>query len=270
MRLTAYLALTLGLLAAGCRAPQTAVQPQRFVSPPPSADYKLIWSDEFDGPALDPAKWSDRHLGPRRDAINVEDAVTLDGQGHLRITTSRVSKPDGRDEYHTGMISTQGHFEATYGYFEVRLKVQREIGHWSAFWLQTPTMGQDIGNPARAGAEIDVLEYLANGDYRDKALHTIHWDGYGKQHESAHCKAVVPDIRDGFHTVGLEWTPDEYVFYVDGSETWRTTQGVSRRSEYIILSLEVGKWADDIAQAQLPDALIVDYVRVYQRERNRQ
>jgi hypothetical protein len=34
----------------------------------------------------------------------------------------------------------------------------------------------------------------------------------------------------------------------------------------MILSLEVGEWAGDIAEAELPDSLVVDYVRVYQRK----
>ena len=43
------------------------------------------------------------------------------------------------------------------------------------------------------------------------------------------------------------------------------TRPSQKRSEYIILSLEVGKWAGDIAKATLPDNLYVDYVRVYQK-----
>ena len=53
---------------------------------------------------------------------------------------------------------------------------------------------------------------------------------------------------------------------VNVKETWRSDKGISHRSQYIILSLEVGKWAGDIAQAQLPDRLHADYVRVYQRQ----
>jgi beta-glucanase (GH16 family) len=63
--------------------------------------------------------------------------------------------------------------------------------------------------------------------------------------------------------VGLEWTEREYVFTIDGRETWRTDKGVSGTPEYIILSTEVGSWAGDIRKAQLPDRVMFDYVRVY-------
>ena len=223
-------------------------------------DYVLVWHDEFDGSAgvgPDANKWIHRGLGPRRDAINVKEAVQLDGEGHLRITTSRhtpaapepATTQPAQPEYHTGMISTGGKFEATYGYFECRYQTQTQPGHWSAFWLQTPTMGKSIGDPAAAGAEIDVMEYLATPKYRDKALHTIHWDGYGKEHKNKVLSKIIPGLGEGFHTFGLEWTPDEYIFYVDGQETGRITEAVSQRSEFLLLSMEVGKWADDIATA---------------------
>jgi beta-glucanase (GH16 family) len=68
---------------------------------------------------------------------------------------------------------------------------------------------------------------------------------------------------EGWHTFGLWWKPDEYIFYVDGKETWRTTTAVCQVPEYIKLSDEIGKWGGDISKAKLPDAFLVDYVRVY-------
>jgi hypothetical protein len=62
----------------------------------------------------------------------------------------------------------------------------------------------------------------------------------------------------------LWWTPEVYVFYTDGKETWRSSAGgVSQVPEYIKLTEEIGKWGGDITQAQLPDGFLVDYVRVY-------
>jgi beta-glucanase (GH16 family) len=256
------LAQTLACLAA---LQPGAADPAPFPTIPPAPGYTLVFSDEFDGTTLDESKWSHYAAGPRRDAVNVPEAVSLDGQGHLLITTSRGTKPDGTPEYRTGMITTRGHFEAQYGYFECRMQVQRQIGHWSAFWIQTPTMGQPLGDPAAAGVEIDVLEYLRNGDYADKAQHTIHWDAHTDRYQKDHHDTRVPGIGEGFHTYGCEWTPQFLAFFVDGVETWRTSKAVPKRPEFIILSDEVGKWADDIAKATLPDSMIVDYVRVYQK-----
>lgn len=265
--------VTLVALLAGAATKQTPPPRPTFLQ---HDDYALAWYDEFDGPAdtpPNPSKWAPLHLGPRRDALNVEEAARLDGHGHLLITTARHERPTpppansqpAGPEYHTGMISTRGKFEPTFGYFECRYRVQTQPGHWSAFWLQSPAMGQHIGDPAKAGAEIDIIEYLATPKYQDRSLHTIHWDGYGKDHKSKHINKPLPGLGEGFHTFGLEWTPDEYIFYVDGQETGRTKEAVSHCGEYLILSLEVGKWADDIAAAKLPDSMVVDYVRVWQR-----
>lgn len=224
----------------------------------PVKGYKLVWSDEFDGTTLDMRKWGYRCLGPRRDAVNVKDTVTLDGNGHLILTTKKQG-----DIRHTAMIGTQGKFEATFGYFECRAKLQTQFGHWSAFWLQTPTMGNPLDNPAAAGTEVDIFEYHKKLG-KDVVVHNLHWDGYKKNHKHVGGKATVPGLSKGWHTFGLLWTEKEYVFYVDGTETWRTNKAISNRPEYIILSLEVGTWAGDIANAKLPDSLHIDYVRVYQ------
>jgi beta-glucanase (GH16 family) len=246
--------------AVGCSGPRP--------TPPLDPAYRLVWHDEFDGSDLDPAKWSHYAPGPRRDAVNVPEAVQVSG-GVLRITTTRhpPATPGGKPEIRTGMVSTRGKFETTYGYFECRMKFQTQVGHWSAFWINTPTMGNPVGDPAAAGVEIDVIEYLRNGSYADKAQHTIHWDHKTPRYQRDFAAPSIPEIAEGFHTYGCEWTPEHLAFFVDGREAWRTSKAIPRRDQHIIISLEVGKWADDIAKAALPDGIKVDYVRVWQRER---
>ena len=53
----------------------------------------------------------------------------------------------------------------------------------------------------------------------DRVQHAFHWDGYGKDHKSEGFKATVPGVMEGWHTFGLLWLSDEYVFFVDGKET---------------------------------------------------
>jgi beta-glucanase (GH16 family) len=111
------------------------------------------------------------------------------------------------------------------------------------------------------GTEIDIVE---KPWLDDRVQHTFHWDGYGPDHKSEGKVITALGVMKGFHTFGLLWNPDEYVFYVDGIETWRTSLwGVCQVPEYMLLSDEIGSWGGDITQAQLPDRLRVDYVRVY-------
>ena len=219
----------------------------------------FIWSDEFDGTSLDSSKWSYRFLGPRRDGINAKEAVSHHPKPNHNNKTFKQN-----DKYFTGMIGTQGKFEHTYGYWDCRMQFQKQIGHWSAFWLQSPTYGKIIGDAKSSGAEIDIIEFLVNTKHLLR--HNIHWDGYKEHHKHVGEKLNFQGLDKGFHLIGLEWTEEEYIFYVDGKETWRTNKGISHRQQYIILSLEVGKWADDISKATLPDSMIVDYVRVFREK----
>ena len=118
-----------------------------------------------------------------------------------------------------------------------------------------------VGNGGQDGTEIDIME---KPWLDDRVQHTFHWDGYGQDHKTEGKIVDVRGVMNGFHTFGLWWTPDEYIFFVDGRETWRSRAGgVCQVPEYILLSDEVGPWGGDITQAKLPDRFLVDYVRVY-------
>jgi beta-glucanase (GH16 family) len=118
-----------------------------------------------------------------------------------------------------------------------------------------------VGDGGKDGTEIDIMEKPWR---EDRITQNLHWDGYGKAHKSAGTKVEIPGVSKGFHTFGLFWTPTEYVFDVDGKETWRSSAGgVSQVPAYAKLTEEIGKWGGDITQANLPDFFEVDYVRVY-------
>ena len=222
---------------------------------PAGKKFKLAWHDEFNGKKLDRTKWRIRKAGPRKGGYWMDETITLDGKGNLVIKTI---KKDGK--FAGGCITTAGKYMRKYGYYVARCKLQSQPGHWSAFWLNSPGVGK-VGNGGRDGAEIDIMEK----PWRDaRVQHTLHWDGYGKDHKAKGFISKVPGVMKGFHTFSLLWTPDEYVFYVDGKETWRTKAGgVSQAPSYILLSEEVGKWGGDITKAKLPDRFTCDYVRVY-------
>jgi arabinogalactan endo-1,4-beta-galactosidase len=164
------------------------------------------------------------------------------------------------DKYIDGCVRTKGKFEHAFGYYVARIQLQKQPGHWSAFWLYNQSV-QKAGSDGRGGTEIDIYE---KPWLDEQVQQTLHWGGYGKQHKSAGNVAKVPGVMDGWHTFGLLWLPDQYVFYVDGKETWRTSAGgVCQMPLYIKLSDEISNWAGDIGNAELPDQFLVDYMRVY-------
>jgi beta-glucanase (GH16 family) len=245
-----------------------AAQKQQTAKLPPSpidgAAWKQTFGDEFEGPAIDPNEWNVRHEGRtcRKNNFWHRDCAKLDGKGHLRVITRRsTDRPDWHD---TACIETRKKFAQRFGYFEIRAKMQSQPGFWTAFWAMPAVEGaiNSTKNQGMDGTELDIFE---KNTLDNAVQHALHWDGYGKDHKSrGHC-ADVPGVMKGFHTFGLLWTPDEYVFYVDGKQTWRTKAGgVSQVPVYLKVSSEKGKWAGNINKASLPDEMRVDYVRAYQ------
>ena len=232
--------------------------------------YELFWQDEFDGTQLDTTKWRHRGLGSRRGGTVVEDAVSLDGQGHLLITTTILDST----HYFVGMIGTGETFNTKYGYFECRAKFGKRVP-WDSFWMQAP--GAYTYPPSENGAEIDIFEYY--GDTVTVGIntyieipHNTFWgsaDGDGLEHNGYHSMVKAgPE----YHTVGVEWTQDAYNFYVDGDLKFTSEIGISGADEYIILSEEPRSWESLLDELQergleLPvlDTFTVDYVRVYKK-----
>lgn len=218
--------------------------------------WKLVWADEFNGPGLDPNRW-DIPEYKRRDAYWTKRAILLDGKGHLIIRAFQEGT-----NFYNGCIRTRSKFEQAFGYFVAKIRFQRQTGHWTAFWLYNDSV-QRIGDEGRDGTEIDIVEKPWIDDFLQ---HTLHWDGYGKEHKSVGKRVRVAGIMEGFHTFGLLWTPDGYVFFVDGKITWETKAGgVCQVPLYIKLSdeIEFNSWAGDIKEHNFSDELVVDYVRVY-------
>jgi beta-glucanase (GH16 family) len=231
--------------------------PSKLPNLAPGREWRPIWSDEFDGKTIDTSKWEVIGDSPRRDGWWTKSAVELDGEGHLVLLTNKEG-----DRYVSGAVRTLGKFEHAFGYWEACCKLPTHVGHWPAFWLMPIGGLPDGDGRGRDGTEIDIME---KASLKSMAQHTLHWDGYGKHHKSQAKEVNREGLNDGFHTFALWWTPDSYVFYVDGEETWRTTAGgVCQKPAYAKLTEEIGPWAGKIGSAKLPDQFVIDYVRVFE------
>ena len=275
MRGAAPLLTALALAACGgaLRTASGPAAPPEAAPAPPLPGYRMVWHDEFDGAALDTARWT-AYAGPRRDARNSVDAVTV-ANGLLTITTYTEA-----GVHRTGFIDTARRFLATFGWFEARMRFESAPGEWGAFWLQSPTMGNPVGDVATAGTEIDVVEHRAvDTDGRDIAntyAINLHWDGYGAAHQHAGGTGApepgAAPLQGGWHTYAIHWTDQGYAFYLDGVRQWSSALGVSRRPEFIKVTCEVqhGSWAGAIpvrgygTREGSSTRMQLDWVRVWQ------
>ena len=226
--------------------------------------YVLTFEDCFDGTELDYSKWERCSEQRRQDMNNYwDDSMSyLDGEGHLVLG---MDYDEENDRYISGAIRSRGLFEQAYGYFEIKCRINTVPGYWTAFWL----MGDSVNNTSGGGVngtEIDIYEspYCGKG----KIQHTLNWDGYGQEHKYEGYIADA-DVYDGeYHTFGLLWTEEEYVFYIDGEESWRTeakkARGTCQVPLYMKISAEAGGWTEFLPLPEtLPDCMMVDHVRVY-------
>ena len=261
-----FVVLTFCLLALVCES--------RAV-PPPAYGWTLLWSDEFDGTTLDTSKWVYWLTGARRDAVNTPTAVSVGGG------VATISTYTSGGTHYTGMISTETKLTTAYGYIEARIRFDDSPGMWSAFWMQSPTMGNPIGDPQTAGTEIDICEHRfqdgSGANIDGKIVGNIHWDGYGASHKSVGYSSPSLGLGGAYHVYGLEWTPTQQKFYIDGVLRWTVNDGgsspVSQRGEFLILSSEVDDtsttWAGPIPAAGYGSLLTtttkmqIDYVRFY-------
>lgn len=240
------------ILAAACTMSAAQAGPP---AAPKGNSWIVTFEDDFNGRLIDGEKWFVHGDAPRKGGWWTKSACQLDGKGHLVIRTAREG-----DKLISGCVETKGRFEQKYGYWECRAKIPESAGHWAAFWLMCDSMSK-TGDEGRDGSEIDIMEVPK----RDGTVnHAIHWDGYGREHQVKGSEAKVRGVLKRWATFSLLWTPECYVFHVNGRETWRSTAGgVCQVPVYAMLSTEIGTWAGEIDEHELPDRFVVDYVRVY-------
>ena len=241
----------------------------------------VAMDEQFKGDTL-PAPWYPSPHGLRNTEYWCDNMVDASEDGKIKILamhtddnecdTCKAAGAAGSVDVTSG-IETRGTFLQAFGYYEARVYLPRGPGLWSAFWLQTDSMGQ-IGNRGKDGAEIDIYESAFHYD-PTKVGNCIHWDGYGRYHMD---KGTVIDTGadqyGGWHTYGLLWTPESYTFFADGKAIWQTNAGgVSRVPGFLRLTVEIrrtewgpygAKLGEFKATRENPDVFEIDYVKVYQ------
>jgi beta-glucanase (GH16 family) len=240
------------------------------------ADWQLKFEDQFRGASLDLSKWGYRKLGVREGGRSRSQSSTRavhvqNGALHLQVRRH----PTNKRYYFNGHIGTQGHFSYTYGVAAARIKFERPRGMHGGFWLQPDSRTANYGLATQTGAEIDVAEFFGKGYPRGGLAHFLYsypragvTNKYGKVFPGA--AAALRGRTDSwwsrYHVFSVDWTSSGYVFRIDGEITWRSSRAVSKRPEFLILSLLSSDWElPQLDRSTLPADMKVDWVRVWQR-----
>lgn len=279
--------MSLSLLAGGAAFAQQA-----------GSDYKLVWSDEFDGTELNRKHW------------NVEVNGDGGGNGELQYYADRpqnVSVKDGnlvltaRRESYRGKSFTSGRVNSNKkivfakGKIEASIKLPKTYkGLWPAFWM----MGNDyneLGWP-KCG-ETDILEMGHKNGYEtvDKSERyfngALHWGPQWGVTGDYTAQSTAPySLQDGQYHKFTCVIDDEHIYmYLDdlaepymafdlsadknSPDDWYNTYTQFTKDQFILFNLAVGGdlfpgISDPAGITAFTDeaSMYVDYVRVYQKE----
>lgn len=241
-------------------------------SPPPA--WNLVWSDEFNGGAIDGNRWV--YEVQRPGWVNHElQNYTNNRWENARVENGALVIEARRDwfngyEYSSARLKTQGRASWRYGRVEARLQLPGGWGTWPAFWM----MPDDQHRGWPACGEIDIMEEV--GYDQDRIHATTHAQAYNWQSTTQRtASTVVGGVTTGFHTYALEWSAGRIDMFVDGNLFYTSTDPgwgddgwPFDKNFHIILNLAVGgDWggAQGVDPNIWPRRMLVDYVRVYQR-----
>jgi beta-glucanase (GH16 family) len=295
LKIIAFFQAIISFLTSGVFWTEVTTPSDPVVIPPPEQavvlnldNFTMTWSDEFDGSTVDTAKWTGYKCGAEQSKTrmgawwNTDMASVKDGNLLIQTKYYDNGYKGGKKGWYSCGLCTDGLFEQTYGYFEIRCILPKGVGMWSAFWMMPHNINDSIGNGGVDGAEIDVYEspnyHYKLSDNVNVVTSSIHYDAYGAEHQ--HKTVCTPFIENNdpyetYTTYGVEWNDKEYIFYINGVETGRTDfGGASQVPEYMIVNCNVngtegfplnGYAGDALTfDSPQPTDLVVDYVRVYQ------
>ncbi|MCE6990897.1 family 16 glycosylhydrolase [Dyadobacter sp. CY323] len=253
------------------------------------AQWKLVWSDEFDtdGPP-NPANWTfEKGFTRNHEAQWFQEQNAFCKNGYLIIEArkEKVTNPkyvadsknwkENREyaEYTSASLITRGKQSWQYGRWEMKARIDTQAGLWPAFW----TLGTEGEWPDNG--EIDIMEF-----YRGTLLANIAW-GSTEQYKPVwnSVKTPLSQFKDPewskkFHIWRMDWDENAIELFVD--DVLLASQKVDKemnlknkavapfnQPHYMLLTLAVGgENGGDPSKSDFPARFEIDYVKVFQAE----
>jgi beta-glucanase (GH16 family) len=205
---------------------------------PSISGWTLKFGDDFTGSAISPAwavyKNEHSHRGPKL-AANVDV--------HDGMVTLKVTKRNG--EWTGSGICASRVTTGTYGRYLLRVRYGHGLGTRATAMLW-PTSGWP--------PEVDFMEYDARDAQHHLLMLTNHYNAGGQTNLMQH--AFIPGDYREWHTIGLEWTPNELKYTLDGQTTAVMTGHVPSQPMWVGIANSLGNLTKP--DASDPDSVDLD------------
>jgi beta-glucanase (GH16 family) len=248
--------------------------------------WQCTFDDEFNETSLDTTKWvvqqtatSGYTTGEGAGTACYVDSpnnVSVSG-GTLNLTVRQEASPiacgdpfgNFTTSYTAGMVSSDGLFSQTDGFFEVSAKLPATTvqGLQETFWLYPVNLTY---GPWPASGEIDFAEFYS--EFPDFDVPFIHYDeATSDPNDTADCTISDPSA---FNTYGVEWTPSSLTIYYNGNiclvDQWDPASPLASPQPFdqpffvtLTQALGVTTNAFEPGSTPLPATTSIDWVRVW-------
>jgi beta-glucanase (GH16 family) len=254
--------------------------PEASAEPTPNGvpgNWRLVFNEEFSTAGLNTSVWTPgwQHggvSGPVSGQCLSSSFVSQPGNGYLYLELEHQANTcewgGERDSVEsTGSlvesnpgdgVSGHGGFSSSYGDVEWRVYVPGIeptgwgcpkggcLPDWPALWSL----------PESHETEIDTMEGLG---HLGQACYHFH-PPFG----SGGPGACVSGSYARWHTYGASWSPGVVTYYYDGAEVGQiTSSDINSKPQYLVMNIVPPTNGQPL---QVPDTMVVDYVRVWQNE----
>lgn len=254
--------------------------------------YRLVWSDEFnDFGKPNPEKWGfengfirnleKQYYTERLKNARIENGSlilethkeTIKNEAFISQDATNWKENWQKAAYTSASLTTKGLAHWTYGIIEVRAKLPKGAGLWPAFWMLNENYEEAVSSKR---GEIDIMEHL--GFDRKSIIGSVHLNASGNESYQFQSKKIqIKNPYDEFHVYAIRWTAKQIEFLLDG----KIYQTIKRKNYnqhnqwpfdqpfYLKLNIAIGgisggkKGIDDTV---FPQKMVIDYVRIYQKE----
>lgn len=252
-----------------------------FQIEPNKKELALVWSDEFNYTGHpDPLLWT----YDEGDGCNLAcgcgwgnnelQYYTKDNTDNARVENGNLiielnqAKEDGK--FNSARIVSRGAGEWKYGTFEIKAKIPKGIGVWSAIWMLPSE--NNYGIWPRSG-EIDIMENVGFAeDTIVSSVHTLNFNHGIGTHKNG--KIHVDEAHEEFQIYKLTWDEKHFKVSVNDIEVFEYNRISDNYGDwpfdkkfYLLMNIAYGgNWGGmkGVHPEELPAKMYIDYVRVYQ------